>query len=151
MLSSLPSLPSLPSIYLSEQRDRLAPASGAESCWRSTLHMTDAPSGFSQRTIPGLQATAPAHQSLAESGQQELMERGFLFVLSSNRTVILGFLEQFPATSFLSERLFPANRFTYLRKHFPSSFQADRGTECHQASDEGGTSRGIRIVLGNLL
>ena len=113
--------------------------------------MTDAPSGLSQRTIPGLQATAPAHQSLTESSQQELMERGFLSILSSNRTVILGFFEQFPATSFLSERLFPANRITYLRKHFPSSFQADRDAGCRQASDVGGTLRGIRIVLGHLL
>jgi hypothetical protein len=79
------------------------------------------------------------------------MERGFLSILSSNRTVMLGLFEQFPAMLFLSERLFPGNRIRYLREHFPSSFRADRDTECHQASDESGTSRGIHVVLGHFL
>ena len=79
------------------------------------------------------------------------MERCFLFVLSSNRTVMIGCFEQFDAMLFLSERLFPRNRICYLRKHFLSSFRADRGTERHQASDESGTLRGIHIVLGHFL
>jgi hypothetical protein len=79
------------------------------------------------------------------------MERCFLFGLSSNRTVVVGHSEQFAAMLFLSERLFPGNRISYLRKHFPSSFRADRDTGCHKASDEGGMSRGIHIVLGHFL